>query len=255
MNHGGSRQICLVPVEFRILGPVAAVGPSGPVRLPGRTRTTLLGVLCLRVGENLTRQQLIQALWGTCPPVTAVKSLNSHVAVVRRGLERAGLDGVLATGNQGYALELPREVVDAQRFSDDVSRARAALRAGDTGQAVASLQDGLSLWRGDVMTGCAPAGWGAADAVRLRELRVLASQRLWQARLGRGEVGNAVVELERLVAVYPLQERFWELLMLALCQSGRRAEALLAFDRLGRVLKAELSVEPSPRLSRLRDRL
>ena len=37
------------------------------------------------------------------------------------------------------------------------------LRAGDTGQAVASLQDGLSLWRGDVMTGCAPAGWGAAD--------------------------------------------------------------------------------------------
>ncbi|HEX6686312.1 MAG TPA: BTAD domain-containing putative transcriptional regulator, partial [Candidatus Limnocylindrales bacterium] len=201
------------------------------------------------------REQLIQALWGADPPVTAVKSLNRHVAVVRRALDRAGLDGVLARCDEGFTLEVPRETVDAQRFSDAVGRARKALRARDQGEAIANLQSGLSLWRGDVMTGCAPAGWGAADAARLRELRVLASQGLWQVKLGRGEVGDAVAELERLVAAYPLQERFWELLMLALSRSGRGSEALLAFDRLAAVLKAELAVEPSPRLCRLRDRL
>src|SRR5262249_7006569 len=56
---------------------------------------------------------------------------------------------------------------------------------------------------------------------------------------------------ERLVGEYPLRERLWYLLMLALYRSGRQADALAAYQRARAVLAGELGLEPGPELREL----
>ena len=58
-------------------------------------------------------------------------------------------------------------------------------------------------------------------------------------------------ELEGLVAEYPLRERLWRLLVLALYRAERQADALAAYRRARDMLAAELGLEPGEELRRL----
>ena len=56
-----------------------------------------------------------------------------------------------------------------------------------------------------------------------------------------------VAELRGLVAEHPLRERLWALLMRALEEAGRRAEALEAYAQAQQVIADELGVDPGSR--------
>jgi hypothetical protein len=65
------------------------------------------------------------------------------------------------------------------------------------------------------------------------------------ALLSLGRHGEAVTHADAAVADYPLSERFWAQLMLALYRSGRQADALRTYQRLRDRLNEELGIEPS----------
>jgi predicted ATPase len=69
-----------------------------------------------------------------------------------------------------------------------------------------------------------------------------------EARLALGQHAELTAWLEELVAQYPLRERLWGALMLALYRSGRQADALAAFGRVRALLVEELGAEPTPAL-------
>jgi predicted ATPase len=58
-------------------------------------------------------------------------------------------------------------------------------------------------------------------------------------------------ELEGLAAEYPVRERLWRLLVLALYRAERQADALAAYRRARDLLVAELGLEPGEELRRL----
>ena len=58
-------------------------------------------------------------------------------------------------------------------------------------------------------------------------------------------------ELEGLVGEYPLRERLWRLLVLALYRAERQADALAAYRRARDLLASELGLEPGEELRRL----
>ena len=60
-----------------------------------------------------------------------------------------------------------------------------------------------------------------------------------------------MAELRGLVTEHPLRERLWALLMRALEDAGRRAEALEAYARAQEVIADELGVDPGAELQRL----
>ena len=62
-------------------------------------------------------------------------------------------------------------------------------------------------------------------------------------------------ELAGLLAANPLSERLAEMLMVASCRSGRKADALQVFRDMRERLSGELAVEPGPELQRLHQRI
>ncbi|MDG4820533.1 BTAD domain-containing putative transcriptional regulator [Asanoa sp. WMMD1127] len=236
--------------RVRVLGPVTVDGPAGPAALVGARQRTLLALLALAAGTVVPRSRLVDALWGEDPPRTAVRTLHSHVSRVRQALESCGLPGVLLTREPGYLLQLPRDEVDAHRFEDAVRDARACL-PDEPDRAAALLTDGLAAWRGDALADGEPDGWGRAEAERLGEIRLAATEDLWDARLRLGRHVEAVAELERLAAAHPTRERLVELLMLALFHCGRHVDALDRYRRLSAHLAAEFGVDPGPRVNDL----
>jgi len=237
--------------DLRLLGPLEVVGSRGSASFTGGRRRAVFALLALRPGQLVSRSSLIDALWSDSAPLTATKTLQGHVAQVRKALAAAGLAGVLVTRDPGYVLEVDPAHVDTHRFAEHVRSGGAALGQGDGQQAHALLQAGLSLWRGDPLVDCPVTGWAGAELTRLCEARALAEEQLVTAQLMVGRHAEAVGDIERLVGRYPSRERLWELLMVAQHQSGRQADALLTFRRARSVLVAEFGVEPGRELRRL----
>src|SRR5436305_14886087 len=99
-------------MEFGIGGPVEAAAADGGVPLGGAKQRALLAVLLLNVGEVVSSDRLIDALWGERPPETASKALQVHVSQLRKALGAP----LIKTRSPGYVLELGEHDLDVRRF-------------------------------------------------------------------------------------------------------------------------------------------
>lgn len=243
------RRPAALRADIRLLGPVEVLGPGGRAALVGRRQRALVGLLGLSPARVVSQSRLVDALWGEDPPRTAVPTLYSHIARVRRALDGCGLRDVLLSRDSGYILAVSPDEVDADRFERQVISAQRMRDKGRAAEASAALRDALALWRGDPLAGAATTGWAAAAVDRLHELRQVAFEDLALCRLRLGEHAEVVADLKRLVVRWPGREGLVELLMLALERCGRHAEALEAYQRLRAHLAEHLGARPSPRLS------
>ncbi|GAA1303966.1 tetratricopeptide repeat protein [Saccharothrix xinjiangensis] len=234
--------------ELGVLGPVRAIGPAGPAALRGARQRVVLGLLALHAGQVLPVERLVDAVWGEHPPRTAVRTLHSHVARLRRALDASGFGPVLRTSNPGYALDVPPELVDALRFEQQVRAAARDAELGSVAGALAAFREAAELWRGEPFADAPLSGWGLREVERLHELRLSALEGRWDAELRAGHHVEAAEHLPRLLAEHPAREGLVELHVLALYRCGRHAEALAALHRARRRVAEELGVEPGPRL-------
>ena len=113
-------------MEYRVLGPLEALGSEGPLPLGGAKQRALLALLLLNANHVVSRERLIDELWGEEPPETAVTSVQVYVSRLRKLLP----GGSLVTRPPGYVLEVEPENVDLIRFERLVKEGRAALAAG-----------------------------------------------------------------------------------------------------------------------------
>jgi pimeloyl-ACP methyl ester carboxylesterase len=141
--------------------------------------------------------------------------------------------------------------VDITRFRSLVDAGATAMRAGDAGGARALLCAAISLWRGQPLPGVASHTGLAAEAVRLEEEHASALEARVAADLAAGRHADLIGELEVLVQEHPFRERFWGHLMVALYRCGRQADALAVYQRVRKLLVAELGLEPGGELQRL----
>jgi DNA-binding SARP family transcriptional activator/ABC-type transport system substrate-binding protein/streptogramin lyase len=232
-------------MEFRLLGPVEAVRDGRSLALGGAKPRALLSVLLIQANEVVSRDRLIEALWGDRPPGTADHSLDVQVSRLRKVFEP---DDVLLTRSGGYVLEVDRERIDVHRFEHMLEEGRRANAAGDAAAALATLSAALGLWRGAALADLAYESFAQTEIERLEELRLVAVEERIEAELALGQHDKLVPELEALTAKYPLRERLRGQLMLALYRSGRQAEALRVYTETRRRLVDELGIEPSQSL-------
>jgi predicted ATPase/DNA-binding SARP family transcriptional activator len=218
-----------------------------PIALGGQKRRALLAVLLLDAGRVVSRDRLIDALWGDEPPDTARNTLQVYVSQLRKLLP----EGVLETAPAGYRLVIEPDSVDLFEFIRLSEEGRTALGAGDPARAADTLRAALGLWRGAPLADLSWEPFAQSEIMRLEELRVAALEERIDADLALGRHGQVVAELERLVGDQPMRERFRAQLMLALYRSGRQADALAVYQRARRTFVDELGIEPSESLRRL----
>jgi serine/threonine-protein kinase len=237
-------------MEFRILGPIEVLDEERPLALGGPKQRAVLAHLILRANRIVPADLLIDELWGEGPPETARNTLQTYVYRLRKLLG----DGRIEGRSGGYILSAAPEEIDAARFEALVRRAKAVAESDPAG-AAATLADALSLWRGGPLADLAEELSLRGQIARLEELRLSAIERRIAAELAMGRHSTMVSELEALTSRYPLRERLWAHLMLALYQGGRQAEALDAFQRARQTLQDELGADPSAELQHLNQQI
>ena len=238
---------------FRLLGPLEAVVGTRPVALGGRRPRRLLAMLLLHAGRVVPTDRLAAAVWEDDPPASAMVTLRSHVASLRRSLDGFDDGPLLVTRPPGYGLMVTDDQVDARCFERLLSRGEASLGQGDAGHASQVLRSALALWRGGVLEDlCAPR-FARAESARLEQLRLVAVERRIDADLVLGCHTDLIAELEALIQEHPLRERFRAQHMLALYRAGRQADALDAYRVARLLLDEELGLAPGRELAALQE--
>ena len=234
-------------MEFRILGPLKVFAGGREVPLGGVKPRALLAYLLLNCGETVSRERLVDELWGEQPPKAVAAELRVYVAKLRKAL---GPEPLL-TRRAGYELVVDPDRIDIDRFERGARYGAAMLAAGDAAAAAAVLASALALWRGPLLADLAGEEWVQSEARRAEELRLVALEERVAADLALGRHIDQVAELATLAEKHPYRERFHGQLMLALYRSGRQAEALGAYRAVRALLREGLGLDPGLELQRL----
>jgi YVTN family beta-propeller protein len=229
-------------MDFRILGPLEVSDEGRVLKLGGAKQRALLALLLLHANEPVSRDRLIDELWGDEVPETAATAIQVHVSQLRKSLGR----DLIVTQAPGYLIQVRDGELDLDRFERLVAEARGA----EPVLAARLLGEALALWHGRPLAQLDPE-IATSERARLEEQRLAALEQRIDAELALGRHAELVPELEGLVREHPLRERPRGQLMLALYRCGRQAEALEVYRSGRRLLDDELGLEPGEELRRL----
>ena len=209
-----------------------------------RKAKTLVKLLALAGGHRLHRDALVAVLWPERDAASATKNLHQALYVARRAL--AGASGALCCLRDDvvWLSEGAMPWLDTEAFDAACRRARQTRDPGD-------YRAAAELYRGDLLPEDRFEDWaeGPREAFRERHLGLLVEYA--EVLSERGEHTQVVDVASAVTAVDPFHEGAHRTLMTALAASGRRYEALAAFDRLREALAEEYAADPEPATRRL----
>jgi DNA-binding SARP family transcriptional activator len=128
-------------MDFRLLGPLDVLGDGEPLPIAAGKQRALLAYLLLNANRTVSRDRIVDALWGEQVPDSAQKLVQIHVSALRKALPEPRLH----TRPPGYLIEVGDDELDLSRFQRSVAGARRALSAGNPehGQAAAGRRAGV----------------------------------------------------------------------------------------------------------------
>jgi DNA-binding SARP family transcriptional activator len=244
-------------VRYELLGCLRVVDENGARSLTAPKIETLLATLLIRADQPTSISQLIDEIWLSEPPKRAVPALHVYVSQLRKFLLRPGkVDSPVVTKSPGYLLKLANgDETDFQDFRRWMAEGEAMMKAARFAAAAESFQRALSMWRGPVF-----GELGGGTIVRgfgtwLNELRLECVASMVTCGLRSGWHYELIPFLYSIIAENPLNEIYYQQLMLALYHSGRRAEALKVYQDARQTLRDELGLEPCRALTALQQRV
>jgi predicted ATPase/DNA-binding SARP family transcriptional activator len=234
-------------VRIRLLGGFEVTVAGRPVAADAwrlRKAKTLVKLLALAHGHRLHREALMAVLWPDRDGVSAANNLHQALYVARRVL--AGASSALCCLRDDVVLlsEGVMPWLDTEAFDAACRRARQTRDPQD-------YRAAAELYRGDLLPEDRFEDWaeGPREALRERHLGLLVEYA--EVLSGRGEHAQVVDIVGAVTAADPFHEGAYRTLMRALAASGRRYEALAAFDRLREALAEEYAADPEPATRRL----
>ena len=231
-----------------VLGTAEVRRDGARLKLPAGKATELLVRLAVAPGELVRTERLLEDLWSEQAGGVAPNTLQSKVSMLRRAL---GEPGLVSGSGAGYTLAVDPGSVDAWEVLRLAESAAALRAAGDASAAARSCATALAMFHGEVLPDGGDGAWLAPHRSRLEEVRLRLTEDHLAARVALGAAGQVTGELETLVAAHPLREGLWRLLITALYQTGRQADALAAYRRIQRLLADELGLDPGVELQAL----
>ena len=178
---GMAKQTLLGRLSYEVLGPVRLHVDGEERNLGGPQRRQMLALLIAARGDSVTVEQLIDGLWPDDPPAT-VRKMIQVIIPPPPPPPRAHLGEALTTEAGGYRLDT-NGTVDAFEFEELVKTGR---ETSDPVAAATVLRRAITLWNGTPYADTAGLSALEHERVRLDELRMVALETLYDARMRTG---------------------------------------------------------------------
>ena len=241
-RHAGSGPPSLAPLLFSILGPLSVSSELEHLAIGGARRRAILARLLVERSHSVPLGRLAEDAWDGGPPTGAASTLRSHLSSLRKVL---GQERLYSRDGSAVVVVMPGEL-DSDVFDAEVAIGRQALARRDLKTAARSFERSIAMWRGSAFSDVEGYVWAIPEVSRLDERRLEVREGLLETRLRLGQYLQVAAEAEQVVRENPLREQVWAILMVALYQAGRQAEALRAYQRVRLHLTEELGIEPWP---------
>ncbi|MER7585802.1 BTAD domain-containing putative transcriptional regulator [Kitasatospora sp. NPDC097691] len=222
-------------LRFGLLGPLRAWYGDQELDLGRPQQRAVLAVLLAAAGRTVAVPVLVEGVWGgVAEPADPRKAVQLAVSRLRSAFRPYSGDAPdrlpLVRVGDGYALRVPAAEVDAAAWEELLAEAE-RLRAADAPpQEVRDvLRRAQRLWVGEPLAGL-PGPHAAAVRARLAEQRISAKETRLELDAELGDRTDLTAEAEALALEHPGRPRLTAVLMRALYQSGRRAEALAVYE-------------------------
>jgi DNA-binding SARP family transcriptional activator len=240
-----------VRLDITLIGDIALGGEGDEPRrtIPGANARVALALLALERAQGVTSERLAEALWPDGLPATWGSALRMTMSRVRSFLKDAldptAPDPIVAQGGR-YTWRLPDGVslhVDVEDAEQALAAAREELASGDDASAYRDASQAATRLRGPFLPG-RHGTWVDEQRDRLSDLLVAALEVASEAAAASGDAPAALALADDAVERAPLRESAHRARMRARAAAGNRGEALLAYQRLRRVLADALGVDP-----------
>ena len=221
--------------------------------LPGRQGRQLAVFLLVNRSRAVTRDELVDALWWEgAPPDGAQGTLSTLLSRVRAVV---GADRLRGKGELRLALP-PDAWIDLEVAEWGVHDAESAVAQGDFTRAWAPARAALHAANRGFFPEC-EAPWAGERRGHVENVALRAHEAIAAAGLGIGgpELASAERSARELIAAAPFRESGYRFLMEYFAARDDVAEALRVYEDLRLLLRDELGVSPSERLSALHGRL
>jgi DNA-binding SARP family transcriptional activator len=227
-------------LSVRLLGDLdLQLGDSPLPPLESARAESLLAYLLLHRKTAQPRQRLAFLLWPDSTEPQARTNLRHVLHTLRRALPDAERFIDVTPRALQWRADAPFRL-DVATFEDALARADGA----DGDSALIALREALAAYTGDLLAGSYD-DWLLEQRERLGQRYLEALERLARLLEKRGEPGQAVPYVERLLRQDPLREETYRLLMRLHEACGDRARALRVFHACTAALERELGVEPA----------
>lgn len=212
----------------------------------------ILEILLLNFGTGMSKDRLIEVLWGSHAPEGAVATLESYVCCLRRLIQPGRTrTGPLRTANGGYVLDTRLVDSDLDRFHRLVQEADAALPA----VAYPLLRRAIKMSAPPLLGNEVVPEWANEARLRIASQRLELQIRAAETATALSFPAEAIGWAQAALAADGLNERAWTALVSAYELAGLYAEGLTAYDRCRRTFHRELACTPGSALQALYVRL
>ena len=232
-------------IQIKLFGTTTVVLSDGSTvtELGGIKPRQILEMLASCVGTPVSKDRLVEQLWGDNPPRTYNATLESYISMLRRRMGGSrGRRSPLATTSTGYLLDPTAVQVDVDEFRQ-LARPDAVVSPE---VALARTEQALRLVTGELLASEPYAEWAADERAHFQTDYLQACNAAAVHALDVSRPHVAVEMARRAVGVDAMSESSWQLLIRGLAATGARSEALRAYLDLRRTLVDALGTEPSP---------
>lgn len=237
------------PTTVSVLGELEVVGEHGPLSLGAPRQRAVFAALALNAERAVTTQRIITMVWGPSHPNHAVNLVHKYVSGLRRALAALPPHRSVAieSGPSGYRLVPQAGQMDLALFQTWIQTARAMRDDGEEVRAAELFGRALALWRGPFL---GELSGPAFDDERefMETVRLVVLEEYAAVGLRTGRRAEVMGPLRDALRHHPLEENLARLLILALYEEGRTAEAVRVYQVLATRMLGELNVPPRPEL-------
>jgi len=250
-----------VSLLVSLLGPTKLTAAHRTLPVPGRGKSDclLIGLALLPHGA-VAREQILAQLWPDQSTTLASQALNSVTSELNKLCRKHFACDPLILHEQGYYRFNYEAGVgtDIEQFYVWAALGQQQLHEGDGLQGLASCEQALALYRGDLGCGDLSGDFSIAALLARERLRTTLLDLLTALAnyyYTHGDAVQAMHYLQRLLTREPCREDAHRQVMRCYLHLGQRAQALRQYQLCTQILALEFTAQPEPATVELFDQI